>query len=32
LPQQIAQIFSPFAGQNRFAGRLSQIAQVKSDS
>jgi hypothetical protein len=26
-PQQIAQIFSPFAGQNRFGGRFSQIAQ-----
>src|ERR1700746_537738 len=26
-PQQMAQIFSPFAGQNRFGGRFSQIGQ-----
>jgi hypothetical protein len=28
FPQQIAQIFSPFAGQNRFGGRFSQIGQA----
>jgi hypothetical protein len=27
-PQHTAQIFSPFAGQNLFGGRLSQIAQL----
>jgi hypothetical protein len=27
-PQQIAQIFSPKAGQNRFGGRLLQIGQL----
>src|ERR1700733_199075 len=27
-PKQIAQIFSPFAGQKRFGGRFSQIAQL----
>ncbi len=27
-PQHTAQIFSPFAGQNRLGGRFSQIGQV----
>jgi hypothetical protein len=28
LPQQMAQIFSPFAGQNRLGGRFSQMGQL----
>jgi hypothetical protein len=32
VPQQIAQIRSPFAGQNRFGGRFSQIGQLTNFS
>jgi len=32
VPQQIAQIRSPLAGQNRFGGRFSQIGQLKRPS
>lgn len=27
VPQQMAQIIAPFAGQSRFSGRLLQMAQ-----